>query len=178
MEPAYTTIQPTNLYRSGPFKMDYNPRVSRFQAQPIFGEPSRPMQGMRGFGDVDIRPFLTLYPPGGAVSIIVDPTSLLSGSVLFPALGAVPYDIDLVSASVVLHLPLYGDVAIPLMGGGGGSNAVNIPGLGDVPYEWTIGPPMLPAGAMFSTSNLFGSLSGVLPIALIALAAFFILKKT
>lgn len=178
MEPAYTTIQPGNLYASGPFKLDYNPRVSHFQSQPIFGEPSRPMQGMDGLGAVDIRPFLTLYPPGGAVSIIVDPTSLLTGSVLFPALGAVPYDIDLVSAAVVLRLPLYGDVAIPFMGGGGGSSSVSIPGLGNVPYEWTIGPPMLPPGAMFSTSNLFGSLSGILPIALLVIGAFFLIKKT
>lgn len=177
MEPSYTTIQPGNLYRSGNLKLDYNPRVSHFQSRPLFGEPSRPMQGMRGFGDVDIRPFLTLYPPGGAVSIIVDPTSLLSGSVLFPALGAVPYDIDLVSTSVVLHLPLYGDVAIPLLGGGGGGS-VNIPGLGNVPYEWTIGPPMLPAGAMFSTSNLLGSLSGILPIALLAVAGWLLIRKT
>ena len=123
---------------------------------------------------MDVRPHLTLYPSGGAVSIIVDPTSALAGQVILPVVGAVPYDIDLLSMSVVLHLPLYGDLAIPVSGGGGG-NAVNIPGLGDVPYEVTIGPPLLPQSAYFSLGSMA---SGILPVVLLAVGGWLLIRAT
>lgn len=183
MEPAYTTLQPQNLYDAGGgLKLDYNPNVSADVVAKIRSGTGRGMQGFAGFGSVDVRPYVTFYTSAGAVPIAIDPTSVLSGNAVFPVIGNIPYDIDIVSWQFILHVPAYGDVPIPLYGGTGGqgSGTVNIPGLGDVPYEVSIGPPAgaLAPGATFSMTNLFGAVGGsVLPLVLIGAAAFFLLRK-
>lgn len=182
MEPAYTTVQPANLYGAGPFKLDYNPNVSADVVARIRGGTGRGMQGLDGFGALDVRPYVTFYTSAGAVPIAIDPTTVLSGNAIFPIIGAVPYDVDIVSWQVVLHFPGIGDVAVPLYGGTGGQGGgtVTIPGLGDVPYEVSIGPPTaaLNPATVFSASNLFGTIgAGVLPILLIGAAAFFLLRR-
>lgn len=91
---------------------------------------------------IDLRPRVVFYTPSGAVVVTVDPGSIFGGSVLLPGIGAVPYDIDFATQSMILHVPGYGDAPIALTGGGGGTT-VNIPGLGNVLYEVTIGPPDL-----------------------------------
>jgi hypothetical protein len=183
MEPAYTTIQPGNLYDAGGgFMLDYNRNVSSNLVRRMGpGGPARPMQGFGGFGAVDVRPYVTFYTSAGAVPIAIDPTSVLSGNAVFPIIGNIPYDIDIVSWQFILHVPGYGDVPIPLYGGSGtGGGTVNIPGIGDVPYEVSIGPPAgaLAPGSVFSMSNLFSFAgSSVLPLVLIGAAAYFLLRK-
>ena len=181
MEPAYTTIQPANLYKAGGgFMLDYNPNVSSDVVRPMGRGTGRGMQGFGGFGAVDVRPYVTFFTQAGAVPVVIDPSSLLSGSVIFPVVGAIPYDLDIVGWNMVLHVPMAGDVAVPLFGGGGGGGTVTIPGLGDVPYEVSIGPPagaQVP-GAVFSTTNLLSFAgSSVLPLVLIGAAAWFLLRR-
>lgn len=183
MEPAYTTIQPGALYPVGnDLALDYNYGTSPNAMSPrVPGTRPTAMQGLRGFGAVDVRPYVTFYTSAGAVPVAIDPTTVLSGNVIFPVVGAIPYDLDIVSFSMILHVPAYGDVVIPLgFGSGGGQSTVAIPGLGDVPYEVSIGPPagaMVPGGT-FSMSNLFSSVGGsILPIALIGLVAFLLMRK-
>ena len=175
MEPAYTTLQPQNLYDAGGgLKLDYNPHVSADVVAAIRSGTGRGMQGfsgLDGFGAVDVRPYVTFYTSAGAVPIAIDPTTVLSGNAVFPIIGTIPYDIDIVSWQFVLHVPAYGDVPIPLYGGTGqGSGTVTMPGLGDVPYEVSIGPPTaaLNPSAVFSASNLFGAIGqSALPVLLI-----------
>lgn len=244
MEPAYTTIQPGNLYNVGDdLALDYNSSVSsdlvkRFaggisRGMQGFGAALRPtalhplhpvsrgnphppakadslshyphgylpgysaarpggylpgydhmgMHGFGGFGAVDVRPYVTFYTSAGAVPIAIDPTTVLSGNAVFPIIGAIPYDIDIISWQFILHFPGVGDVPIPLYGGSGGqgSGTVALPGLGDVPYEVSIGPPAaaLNPSAVFSMSNLFGSLGNTLPLLAIAgVAAYFLLRRS
>jgi len=183
MEPAYTTIQPVNLYRAGGgFMLDYNPNVSSDVVRPMGRGTARGMQGLGALGAVDVRPYVTFYTSSGAVPVVIDPSSILSGQVIFPVVGAVPYDLDIVGWSMVLHVPLAGDVAVPLYGGAGGQGGgtVSIPGLGDVPYEVSIGPPagaMVPGG-VFSTTNLLSFAgSSILPLVLIGGALWFLLRR-
>lgn len=181
MEPAYTTVQPGNLYPVGSdFMLDYNPSVSSHLVSRYRG-PSRPMQGFDGLGAlgaVDVRPYVTFFTGAGAVSLIIDPTTLLSGVVVFPVVGSVPYDLDIINWQLILHVPLAGDVPVPLFGGGSGNGTVAIPGLGDIPYEITFGPPALPPSALFSSSNLLGVLGGgVLPLLFIGFGLWFLWKK-
>ena len=182
MEPAYTTIQPGNLYPVGSdLMLDYNPNVSPALVRPMgAGGPRRGMQGFGAFGAVDVRPYVTFYTSAGAVPVAIDPTTVLSGNVIFPVVGAIPYDLDIIGWNMVLHVPYAGDVAVPLFGGGSGSSTVSIPGLGDVPYEVSIGPPAgaLVPGGTFSASNLLSFAgSSILPLALIGVAAYFLLRK-
>lgn len=175
---AYTTAQPGNLYPVGSdLLLDYNPSASQEAIRRASGRTAR---GMQGLGAVDVRPYVTFYTSAGAVPIAIDPTTVLSGNAVFPVIGNVPYDIDIVSWQVVLHVPRYGDVPISLSGGGGGGGTVAIPGLGEVPYEVSIGPPAaaLVPGGVFSTSNLLSFAgSSVLPLVLIGAAAWFLLRK-
>ena len=183
MEPAYTTIQPGALYPVGnDLALDYNYGTSpNMVSRLVPGTRPTAMQGLRGFGAVDVRPYVTFYTSAGVVPVAIDPTTVLSGNVIFPIVGAIPYDLDIVSFSMILHVPAYGDVVIPLsVGGGGGQSTVTIPGLGDVPYEVSIGPPAgaLVPGAVFSMSNLFSFAGGsILPLAFIGLAAWLLLKR-
>jgi hypothetical protein len=186
MEPAYTTMQPENLHRVGPWAMDYNYNASPSQVdhlRPGTRGTAKQMMGLRGldgFGAVDVRPYVTFYTSAGAIPVAIDPTSVLSGQVIFPVVGAIPYDLDIVSFAMVLHIPAYGDLSIPLSVTGGGSSTVNIPGLGDVPYEVSIGPPAgaLVPGGVFSMSNLFSFAEGsILPLLFIGAAAYFLLKR-
>ena len=101
-----------------------------YRGQPVHGgDPAyeRPAGygGFGGFGAVDVRPYVTFYTQAGAVPVAVDPTTVLSGNVVFPVVGAVPYDLDIISFSMILHVPVAGDVAIPLgVGGGGGRSKI------------------------------------------------------
>jgi len=92
---------------------------------------------------LDLRPRVVLYTPSGAVVILVDPATLFGGSVVIPGLGSVPYDLDLVTQRMILHVPAYGDVPISLSGGGTDAT-VTLPGLGTILYEVTFGPPDIP----------------------------------
>jgi hypothetical protein len=166
MEPAYTTIQPRNLYDAGGgFKLDYNPSVSSAIAQRFSGG-SRPLQGLGALGALDVRPYVTFYTSAGAVPVAIDPTTAVSGNVLVPGLGAIPYDIDIITMRMILHLPMAGDYPVDLLGGGSGS--LTVPGMGDIPYEVSIGPPALPAGAVVSGSSLLAvGATTALPLLLI-----------
>jgi len=122
---------------------------------------------------LDLRPRLVLHPPGGAVVLLVDPTSPVTGTVTFPLLGAVPYSITygFPASTVTLHFPV-GDVDIPVdpfTGSGGGT--VPIPGLGDVPYELVLGPPQITASDLFGA----GWSNWLLPIG-IGVVAFVMLR--
>lgn len=225
MEPAYTTVQPENLYSTANgWALDYNPgaseeavvrHVGRYFSRPVQGlgaypgqstmHVDRPVPGPRAdqpvhgfrpsyeavhpgfgaFGAVDIRPYVTFYTQAGAVPVVIDPTSVLQGNVVFPVVGNVPYDLDVFGRQMILHVPLYGDVLVPLFGAlsggageGGGQSNVNIPGLGDTPYEVTFGPPALPAGSLATTTGLLSVVGGgILPLVLIGGLAFFLLRK-
>lgn len=121
---------------------------------------------------LDLRPRIVLYPPGGAVVILVDPTSALGGTVQFPLLGSVPYDMlpGFPVSTLMLHVPYYGDVPVPidiLSLGGNGPSSVDIPMLGAVPYEITLGPPRLPEGSLLTdTVSTMG-----MPLVLLGVAA-------
>jgi hypothetical protein len=79
----------------------------------------------------------------GAVVVVIDPASAFGGSVLIPGLGTIPYDLDWATQSMILRVPGYGNVVIPLLGGGG-DGTIDIPGMGAIPYQVTIGEPDIP----------------------------------
>lgn len=111
----------------------------------------------------DLRPRIVLYPPGGAIVLLVDPTSALAGTVTFPLLGAVPYDIvpGFPETSLVFHFPAYGEYIAPInlsnmsFGGGG---TLDLPLLGAVPYALVIGPPAIPEEQLFAGEAALSSL--------------------
>lgn len=115
---------------------------------------------------LDLRPRVVFYPPGGAVVVLVDPTDATHGNVVLPMLGSIPYDLALgfPESTMLLHVPMYGDVSVPLnLMGGSGPSVVTLPMIGDVPYELTLGPPTIPEGGLF-TDTLAGSLDYALPL--------------
>jgi hypothetical protein len=124
---------------------------------------------------LDLRPRLLLYPPGaGVVVVLIDPTSLTTGTVTLPVLGALPYSIapGFPASVVTLHTPA-GEVFFSVDPftdtGGGHAGTVPIPGLGDVPYAVVLGPPDIPAEALFGAG-----LSGwLVPAALLLVAVLF-----
>lgn len=93
--------------------------------------------------NLDFRPRVVFHTSAGALVVLVDPASFIGGSVDFPGIGTVPYDINYGTQTMILHFPQYGDVPINLVGGEGPS-VVTIPGVGDIPYEITIGEPDIP----------------------------------
>ena len=99
--------------------------------------------------DLDLRPRVVFHTAAGAVVVLVDPTSVNQGTVSLPLLGAVPYDLvyGIPESIMTLHVPYYGDVAIPLNPFGGGPSVVTLPVIGDVPYEIVLGPPELAPGS-------------------------------
>ncbi|MCI0371229.1 MAG: hypothetical protein L0214_07570 [candidate division NC10 bacterium] len=115
---------------------------------------------------LDLRPRLVLHTAAGAVVVLVDPTTALSGTATFPGLGAVPYDVvpDFPVAQVVLHVPVYGDVALPIdltaLGGPAGPSEVDLPVLGRTPYEVVLGPPAIPPEQMATAGSAFEALAG------------------
>lgn len=121
---------------------------------------------------VDLNPRIVFHTAYGAVIVVIAPTDLTSGFVQLPMVGSIPYDLDLGTQTVTLHVPAYGDIPIPLTGGGGGPQVVNIPGLGQVPYEITIGDPGIPSDQLFGAS-----IGTVLPWVLAAAVAWWFLRK-
>jgi len=113
---------------------------------------------------LDIRPRVVFYTASGAVIVTIDPASMFGGSVILPGLGAVPYDLDMSTQRMILHLPAYGDVPIALTGGGGG-NTVTLPILGTTLYEVTFGPPDIPIEqqATVQSAYLGATLGTILP---------------
>lgn len=100
---------------------------------------------------LDLRPRVVFHTALGVVVALIDPTEALAGNVVLPNLGSVPYSIypSFPASTMVLAVPLYGDVAIPLnfmSAGSGERSAVDLPLLGEVPYEITLGPPVLAPG--------------------------------
>jgi hypothetical protein len=113
---------------------------------------------------LDLRPRVIFYTASGAVIVTIDPASMFGGSVILPGLGAVPYDLDVATQRMILHVPGYGDAPINLYGGGGG-NTVTLPILGTVLYEVTIGPPDIPIEqqATVTQAYLGAGLGAILP---------------
>lgn len=100
---------------------------------------------------LDLRPRVVFHTALGAVEAIIDPTEALSGNVVLPNLGSVPYHIQpgFPASTMILTLPFYGDVTVPLNildAGSGAQSVVTLPVLGDIPYEITLGPPILAPG--------------------------------
>lgn len=130
---------------------------------------------------VDLRPRIVFTTPVGVVVAIVDPATLLTGTVSFPSpVGNVPYDIapGFPVSTAILHVPSLGDVSIPMdlsaIGSGAGDGTVNLPGWGAVPYTVTLGDPGIPPDQL---ANLSGLLTGPLIIGLLILAGGYLLLK-
>lgn len=98
--------------------------------------------------DLDLRPRVVFFTPAGAVTVLVDPSSVSQGTVVFPLLGSVPYDLvyGIPESTMILHVPYYGDYPVPLNPFGSGPASVTLPVIGEVAYEITLGPPDLPPG--------------------------------
>lgn len=131
---------------------------------------------------LDLRPRVVFHTALGAVEAIIDPTEALSGNVVLPNLGSVPYTIQpgFPASAMVLQLPLYGPVTVPLNlfeAGSGEQSVVTLPVLGDVPYELTLGPPALaPGETMYETVTGFVA-DPMLWIGLATLGAFWLLSR-
>lgn len=100
---------------------------------------------------LDLRPRVVFHTALGAVVALVDPTEALNGNVVLPNIGSVPYHIQpgFPASAMILTLPIYGDVTVPLNildAGSGEQSVVTLPVLGDIPYEITLGPPILAPG--------------------------------
>jgi hypothetical protein len=140
---------------------------------------------MPDLGDVDLRPRVVFHTQAGVVVVIVDPTDPVGGNAIFPIIGAVPYYIDfdttqlLPQPRVVLQFPT-GPYYIPIdlsgfLGGGGGGGPLTLPGLGEVTYEVTLGPPNIPPEeyasgwslASFGLSQYWPYLAGGLLVAFV-----------
>lgn len=130
---------------------------------------------------IDLRPRVVFHPPGGAVVVLIDPTTATYGNVMLPGYGAVPYNliVEFPVSHMILHLPLYGDFDVPLnILGGGGESVVTLPVLGDVPYEIVLGPPQIPEGALFSdTLSSIGLTVGPWAIAGVIAGAAWLLSR-
>jgi hypothetical protein len=133
--------------------------------------------------DFDLRPRVVFHPPGGAVAVLVDPTTATSGNVVLPGYGAVPYDVfvDFPISHMILHLPMYGDFDVPLnlLATGGGASYISLPLIGDVPYEIVLGPPdIAPGGYLSDTIASAGMAVGPWAIAgVVALGAWFLSRR-
>ena len=127
---------------------------------------------------IDLRPRVVLYTPSGAVIITVDPATPFGGSVVIPGVGSVPYDIDLVSQSMILHVPAYGDVPINLSGGGTDAT-VTLPGLGTILYDVTIGPPDIPIEQQATaTQALTGAfIQSALPVIALFVVGWLLIRR-
>lgn len=120
------------------------------------------------FGGLDLRPRVVFWTPAGAVVVLVDPTTIVSGNAVFPVIGPVPYALDVDPAtgspSVRLDFPT-GPMLLPISFGGGQGGSLNIPGLGLSTYDIVIGPPLIPEDQMASTWSLLGTgLTGIWPM--------------
>ena len=111
-------------------------------------------------GGLDVRPRVVFWTNAGAVVVVVDPTTLVSGNALFPVIGAVPYALDVDPAtgapSVRLDFPT-GPMLLPISFGGGQGGSLTIPGLGPATYEIVIGPPQIPEDQLASPWSLVGA---------------------
>lgn len=127
------------------------------------------MSVLGDIGGLDLRPRVVFWTGAGAVVVIVDPSTAVSGTAIFPLIGGVPYSLDVDPAtgnpSVRLDFPT-GPYLLPISLGGGQGGSVDIPGLGPATYEVVIGPPDIPEDQLASTSSLLlsglTSMSGIL----------------
>lgn len=112
--------------------------------------------------DLDLRPRVLFHTAAGIVVVLVDPANAVSGTALFPIIGAVPYAIDFDPTQVFpqprIRLdfptgPYYIPVDLTALGSGSGGS-LTIPGLGDATYEIVLGPPDIPPDQLASTGSL------------------------
>lgn len=132
-------------------------------------------------GGIDIRPRVVFWTSAGAVVVVVDPTTMVSGNAIFPVLGAVPYALDVDPATgspnVRLDFPT-GPVLLPISFGGGQGGSLEIPGLGPATYEVVIGPPQIPEDQLASGWSLLGAgLSSSMPLILLGLGVVFLIMR-
>lgn len=132
-------------------------------------------------GGFDIRPRVVFWTPAGAVVVLVDPTTLVSGNAVFPMIGAVPYALDVDpltgSPNVRLDFPT-GPILLPISFGGGQGGSLDIPGLGPSTYEIVIGPPLIPEEELASPWSLLGTgLTSMWPMLLLGVGAVFLMMR-
>ena len=134
---------------------------------------------------IDLRPRVIFWTPAGAVVLVVEPDSVFTGNVIFPALGAVPYDLmpggvadaqGMPLATLTLHVPYWGDVVIPMRWesafGAESGGTVDIYGLGEVPYTVHVGDPGIPADQLANTTAALA-----VPFLLLVLGLAFVLMR-
>lgn len=132
-------------------------------------------------GGLDLRPRVVFWTPAGAVVVLVDPTTIVSGNAIFPVIGTVPYALDVDPATgspnVRLDFPT-GPMLLPISFGGGQGGSLDIPGLGPSTYEIVIGPPEIPEDQLASTWSLLGAgLSSYMPLILLGVGAVFLMMR-
>lgn len=132
-------------------------------------------------GGLDIRPRVVFWTPAGAVVVLVDPTTLVSGNAIFPMIGSVPYSLDVDpltgSPNVRLDFPT-GPILLPISFGGGQGGSLNIPGLGESTYEVVIGPPQIPEDQLASPWSLMSAgLMANLPMILLGVGVVFLIMR-
>jgi hypothetical protein len=129
----------------------------------------------------DLRPRVVFWTEAGAVVVLIDPTTAVSGNAIFPVIGSVPYalDVDPMTGgfNVRLDFPT-GPYLLPISLGGGQGGSLVIPGLGPATYEIVLGPPEIPEDQLASTWSLLGAgLSGVWPMLLLGAGAVILIFR-
>jgi len=135
----------------------------------------------RLLGGLDLRPRVVFWTPAGAVVVLVDPTTVVSGNAVFPLIGAVPYALDVDpltgSPNVRLDFPT-GPVLLPISFGGGQGGSLDIPGLGPSTYEIVIGPPEIPEDQLASGWSLMSfGLQSYWPVLLLGAGVVFLMMR-
>jgi hypothetical protein len=133
------------------------------------------------FGGLDFRPRVVFWTEAGAVVVLVDPTTAVSGQAIFPVIGAVPYalDVDPLTGgfNVRLDLPT-GPYLLPISLGGGEGGSLVLPGLGPATYEVVIGPPQIPEDQLASGWSLMtAGLTSLWPILLLGVGAVLLMMR-
>lgn len=132
-------------------------------------------------GGLDLRPRVVFWTAAGAVVVLIDPTTVVSGNAVFPMIGAVPYALDVDpltgSPNVRLDFPT-GPILLPISFGGGQGGSLEIPGLGPATYEVTIGPPNIPEDQLASPWSLMGAgLSSLWPVLLLGAGVVLLMMR-
>ena len=139
------------------------------------------MSVLGDLGGFDLRPRVVFWTEAGAVVVLIDPATAVSGSAIFPMIGSVPYalDVDPLTGgfNVRLDFPT-GPYLLPISLGGGQGGSVVIPGLGPATYEVVIGPPDIPEDQLASPWSLLGAgLSSMWPMLLLGAGAVILMMR-
>ena len=139
------------------------------------------MSVLGDLGGFDLRPRVVFWTEAGAVVVVIDPATAVSGSAIFPVIGSVPYALDVDPQTggfnVRLDFPT-GPYLLPINLGGGQGGSLVIPGLGPATYEIVLGPPDIPEDQLASTWSLLGAgLGSLWPMLLLGASAVILMMR-